>query len=318
MLNRSLPILRRHQVGVAGGLFQLPRPTLYSSRLQNMPYMFSRRVFSNTKDPWQLLGISRSASEEEIKKAYRERAMKYHPDRPNGDEEKFKEISAAYDQITKFNSNKSTFPRDSFGTNMYTQGFRHQDPFSRQEADEIFNSIFGKEFSRMAQSMEGFMQQNHNGKRADPFSQKDLDEMFSGFAKNIFTQSGSRYGGRTSTETNVSVSVENGRRVKVTKTKIVERGQIIKETISKEDLGPAPNNDGYNSQSSPDERAGGYRMGQDPFSSYKPPGGRNLGGPAAQFPTRILKLISKLIGTPFMRNMFFRFISNQIRRMLRK
>jgi curved DNA-binding protein CbpA len=319
MLNRSSPILRRHQVGVAGGVFQLPRPTLYSPRLQYMPYTFSRRVFSNSKDPWQLLGVSPSASEEEIKKAYRERAMKYHPDRPNGDEEKFKEISAAYDQITKFNANKSSpFSRDPFGANMYTQGGRHQDPFSRQEADEIFESIFGKEFSRMAQNMEGFMHQNHNGKRSDPFSQKELDEMFSGFAKNMFTQSGSRYGGRTSTEINESITVENGRRVKVTKTKIVERGQIIKETITKEDLGPVASNDEYKSHSSSDQQAGGSRMGQDPFSSYKPPGGGNIGGPADQLPMLIFNLVSKLIGKRFIRHMFFQFIRSQIRRMLRK
>jgi len=319
MLNRSLPILRRHKVGAAGGVFQLPRPTFYSPSIQYMPCLFSRRVFSNSKDPWQLLGVSPNASEEEIKKAYRERAMKYHPDRPNGDEEKFKEISAAYDQITKFNSNKSHFSRDPFSTNMYTQGGRHQDPFSRQEADKIFESIFGKEFSRMAQSMDGFMHQNNNhGKRADPFTQKDLDEMFSSFAKNMFTQqSESRYGGRTSTETNISVIVENGRRVKVTKTKVVERGQIISETIKKEDLGPAPNDDGYSTHSSSEQRAKGFRPGQDPFPSQMPPFGGIPGG-ASNPLVLVLNLVSTALRSRFMRGMFFNFLRSYLRRMLRK
>ncbi len=58
-------------------------------------------------DPYSVLGVSRNASEEEIKKAYRALSRKYHPDaninNPNKDqaEEKFKEIQAAYQQIMK-------------------------------------------------------------------------------------------------------------------------------------------------------------------------------------------------------------------------
>lgn len=56
-------------------------------------------------DPYKVLGVSPSASDEEVKKAYRELARKYHPDHYQGDplsdlaEEKMKEITAAYDQI---------------------------------------------------------------------------------------------------------------------------------------------------------------------------------------------------------------------------
>ena len=58
-------------------------------------------------DPYQVLGISRGASDEEIKKAYRGLSRKYHPDanvnNPNKDaaEEKFKQVQQAYDQIMK-------------------------------------------------------------------------------------------------------------------------------------------------------------------------------------------------------------------------
>lgn len=55
------------------------------------------------KDYYQILGISKDASEEEIKKAYRNLAFKYHPDRNQGNteaEERFKEVSEAYEVLS--------------------------------------------------------------------------------------------------------------------------------------------------------------------------------------------------------------------------
>ena len=55
------------------------------------------------KDLYEVLGVPRSSSQEEIKKAYRKLAGKYHPDRNPGDKEaeaKFKELSSAYDILS--------------------------------------------------------------------------------------------------------------------------------------------------------------------------------------------------------------------------
>ena len=54
------------------------------------------------KDFYEVRGIERNASSEDIKKAYRKLAIKYHPDKNPGDqkaEEKFKEISAAFEVL---------------------------------------------------------------------------------------------------------------------------------------------------------------------------------------------------------------------------
>lgn len=54
------------------------------------------------KDYYQTLGLSRGASDEEIKRAYRRQALRYHPDKNKepGAEEKFKEIAEAYDVLS--------------------------------------------------------------------------------------------------------------------------------------------------------------------------------------------------------------------------
>ncbi|MCD6567436.1 MAG: DnaJ domain-containing protein [Dehalococcoidia bacterium] len=69
------------------------------------------------KDYYQMLGVPRSSSDEEIKKAYRKMAMKYHPDRNAGKEkeatEKFKEINEAYGVLGDPEKRKQY---DQFGT----------------------------------------------------------------------------------------------------------------------------------------------------------------------------------------------------------
>ena len=64
------------------------------------------------RDYYEVLGVSKTVSSDEIKKAYRKLAIKYHPDKEGGSEEKFKEINEAY-EVLKDSDKRSRY--DQFG-----------------------------------------------------------------------------------------------------------------------------------------------------------------------------------------------------------
>ncbi|MDE6331220.1 MAG: molecular chaperone DnaJ [Muribaculaceae bacterium] len=78
---------------------------------------------SEKRDYYEVLGVAKNATADEIKKAYRKMAIKYHPDKNPGDkeaEEKFKEAAEAYDVLSNDEKRKRY---DQFGHNMGPQGF---------------------------------------------------------------------------------------------------------------------------------------------------------------------------------------------------
>ena len=97
---------------------------------------------------YELLGVSRDATEAEIKRAYRKLAMQYHPDRNNGDkgaEEKFKQITEAYEVLCDAEK-RATYDRygeaglRGAGAGAGAYGFSH---FDLSEALNIFMRDFG-------------------------------------------------------------------------------------------------------------------------------------------------------------------------------
>ncbi len=108
------------------------------------------------RDYYEVLGVSKNASLEEIKKAYRKKAIENHPDKHKGDskaEEKFKEINEAY-SILSNQSKRSAYDNfghqgaDSAGSGGFGFDMGGQNPFSdffddAFSGDSIFENIFG-------------------------------------------------------------------------------------------------------------------------------------------------------------------------------
>ena len=79
-----------------------------------------RRWLSTAKSPHAILGVAQGASAQDLKQAYRKKAMHLHPDRHDGDEAAFKELSQAYSSLASENV-----------------------PLTSEEAQALFFQLFG-------------------------------------------------------------------------------------------------------------------------------------------------------------------------------
>lgn len=140
------------------------------------------------RDYYEVLGVSKSATPDEIKKAYRKLAMKYHPDRNHepGAEDKFKEINEAYEVLS---DEKKRATYDQFGHAGMDGAFGQGGGFSGGFTDfsdlgDIFGSFFGGGFGGGGFGGGGSRRSSNQPRQGqDRYMQMRIDFMDSIFGK---------------------------------------------------------------------------------------------------------------------------------------
>ncbi len=116
-------------------------------------------------DPYSILGISRDASDDEVKKAYRRLSRKYHPDaninNPDKDqaEEKFKQVQQAYEQIMKEREQGNSYGGYQYGgyggfSGQTDSGYQDEEAMRRQAAVNYIQSGHYREAMNVLQALQ--------------------------------------------------------------------------------------------------------------------------------------------------------------------
>ena len=137
---------------------------------------------ADKRDYYEVLGISKGASADEIKKAYRKMAKKYHPDVNPGDKEaeaKFKEANEAYEVLSDPQKKQKydTYGHQAFDPNVGVSGGAGCGDFDFGDIGDIFGSFFGGGF--------GGQPQPRRGQDMNVTLNVTFDEAFNGTEKRI-------------------------------------------------------------------------------------------------------------------------------------
>lgn len=125
-------------------------------------------------NPYTVLELNRTASDEEVRNAYKRLALKYHPDKPTGDEDKFKQVSQAYQILT-----------DPFKRKMYDAQFDEQKLNTINDFVSNFTSTF---MSVLHENLQEKLANKQVSKRPNTISLKlavDVADIYNAMVKKL-------------------------------------------------------------------------------------------------------------------------------------
>ena len=121
-------------------------------------------------DYYDLLGVSRDASDQDLKSAYRKQALKYHPDRNPGDhaaEEKFKQASEAYQVLSDVDKRAAYDRYGHAGVGSSSQGFGGSPFGGSVDISDIFGDLFSEMFTGSSRGRQASREQRGDDLRFD-------------------------------------------------------------------------------------------------------------------------------------------------------
>ncbi len=200
------------------------------------------------KDYYKTLGVKKTASKDEIKKAYRRLARKYHPDvsKAGDAEARFKDVSEAYDVLK---DKKKRAQYDQIGSAGWGQGQSHQSYAGAggfgsggyaQGGNTGFSDFFESIFGQQTQQSNPFGEE----RRATPASQSatirlDLEDIFTGAKKTIRLPSGK------SIDVKIPKGIEEGKKIRLRGKASTGGDLLLKVTFNKHPDFKVENKDVY-------------------------------------------------------------------------
>jgi len=189
------------------------------------------------KDYYKLLGVSKTATKDEISKAFKKLARKYHPDFNQGNKEaenKFKDINEAYEVLKDeekrklydtlgpdwqnaqhFQNQGGGFSGNPFGGGGFSGSFNGQN-FNASGFSDFFETLFGggrASGNFGADPFAAYGQRSRKGRDIDVTLQLTLEEAYHGGAKTVSLQSGA--GQTRNLEVKIPAGVKNGARIRL-------------------------------------------------------------------------------------------------------
>ena len=181
---------------------------------ESFSHFKANKVVTMVKNYYKILGVNRTSSEDDIKKAYRKLALKFHPDKnkESDAEEKFKEIAEAYEVLsdrTKKNKYDHSNRRNSTPSHNYNWSFS----FTPSDPFDLFKNFFN-DHDPFSEAFHDSLFASFNLHRQHAASIFDRDPFFTGNGKGSdtpdFANAQRRRGARV-TQANISTSVSGGK-----------------------------------------------------------------------------------------------------------